>query len=145
MHRFKARNATQLTITLLLLLLLLSVISSSTAVEAFQSLGGTRASLYPNPATLETYRITLVCNISGNYYPRSHWYDPEGHEISQGGGVTREYEYLYGSVIKTTDYFYIAGRDLLPGLYRVSQDACINQNFRILDPIKYIYIPLIMR
>ena len=89
--------------------------------------------------------MTLVCNISGGYAPSSHWYDPEGHELDPGGGVTRVYEYLYGSLIKTTDYFYISGRDLSPGIYRVSQDACINMNFRILDPIKYVYLPLIMR
>ena len=99
MYRFKVRHATRFTITLILLLLL-SVIISSAPVEAFQALDETRSSLYPNPATLETYRMTLVCNISGGYAPSSHWYDPEGYEISPGGGVTREYEYLYGSLIK---------------------------------------------
>ncbi len=145
MYRIKARHTKRITITLLLLMLLLSSIKSSTLVAAFQPLEDTKSSLYPNPATLDTYRMTLVCNISGGYAPSSHWYDPEGHELSIGGSPVRLYEYLYGSLIKTTDYFYISGRDLTPGLYRVSQDACINMNFRILDPIKYIYLPLIIR
>jgi WD40 repeat protein len=142
-----AQRVILLILSLILFLLLFSTFDIPTTEASSILPEGIRyAWLSPSVATLNTYRVTLtISNLMGSYPPSAKWYDPDGQQIApagSGGYQIRYYEYYYGSLVATYDYFYISGRDLEPGTYRVVVSGYFDGTFVIKSPEIFNYLPL---
>ena len=149
LNKPKALHLTRSVVIFFLLLLIISNFYSPTTVNAEEPDDNTRAiaTLFPTFATVNTYRVTLtLSNLMGSTPPSAKWYDPDGDLINAGGSPVRDYEYVYGSLIETRDYFYISSRadSLKPGTYRVIVSGYADKTFYLKDPKTYTYLPMIL-
>jgi len=109
-----------------------------------------RASAYLSATNVypDRYRITLtITNLFGETPPSSKWYGPTGSLLSPGcvgGSILREYFYVSGFLHEVQDHFYIRDCSRTPGQYRVTNGTDFEFYFNVIDPNKYIYLPLIL-
>ena len=75
----------------------------------------------------------ITLSIQGGSPPQSHWYNPNGIEVSPtcGFGTISEGIFVQGIYVGRKDYFYINGCNRMPGQYRVQVGTTIDLTFTI--------------